>query len=110
MDEKGEKEHILQALESMGLDVYTERFKAEIYHLTTLFEQGQTLTETLRTVNDLSLRSQLKPVLYLVTLHALLIALNRLQAITTEQLHDFEDFLCAATRCCPGQRIVLDSE
>lgn len=93
MDDHMNKEQILRALEHLGMDVQTERFKTEVYHLTTLFEQGQTVTETLRTVNDPSLRNQLRPVLYYVTLRALVLALAKLQVITLEQASDLVGFV-----------------
>ncbi|MGH2507287.1 MAG: hypothetical protein ACRDHZ_07755 [Ktedonobacteraceae bacterium] len=92
-----DKEQILRALENLGMDVQTERFKTEIYHLTTLFEQGQTVTEVLHTVSDVHLRTQLKPVLYYVTLRALVLALATLQMITLEQASDFARFLGEST-------------
>jgi hypothetical protein len=93
MDEKMDKEQILHALENLGVDVQTERFKTEIYHLTTLFEQGQTVTEALHTVSNPRLRTQLRPVLYYVTLRALVLALAKLQVITPEQAGDFTGFI-----------------
>lgn len=93
MDEKMDKEQILQALENLGVDVQTERMKTEIYHLTTLFDQGQTVSDTLRTVRDAHLRYQLRPVLYYVTLRALIIALAQWDVLTEEQANDFAAFL-----------------
>ena len=97
MDEKMDKEQISRMLEELGIDVHTERFKTEISYLTTLFEQGQTVAEALQTVNDIGLRHQLKPALYYITLHALVIALARLQVITPEQAGDFAEFLREST-------------
>lgn len=93
MDERMDKEQILRALEDLGLDTHTERFKTEIHHLVTLFSQGQTVADALQTVSDPRLRTRLKPVLYAVTLRALVIALARLDAIIPEQASDLAAFL-----------------
>ncbi len=93
MDEKMKKEQIVRALESLGMDMHGERFNTEIHHLTTLFDQGQTVADALQTVSDPRLRNQLKPILYAVTLRAFMIALAKLDAITPEQASDLTAFL-----------------
>lgn len=87
------KEQILRTLESLGMDVQAERLKTEMYHLTSLFEQGQTVAEALHTVTDPVLRQQLQPVVYYVTLRALMLVLVKLQVITSAQASDFVTFL-----------------
>lgn len=93
MDGQMDKEHILRALESLGIDAHTERFNTEIHHLATLFSQGQTAADALQTVSDPQFRVQLKPALYVVILRALVLALARMDAITSEQTHDLILFL-----------------
>ncbi|HEU5380832.1 MAG TPA: hypothetical protein VFV38_35870 [Ktedonobacteraceae bacterium] len=93
MDKKLDAGQILHALEELGINAHAERFKTEAYYLTTLIEQGKTVAEALATVSDLELRRQIKPVMYYITLRALILALARLQAITSEQARDFEEFL-----------------
>lgn len=93
MDEHKDMEQILHALEKLGLNVGVERFKTEAYHLTTLFEQGKTVTEALNTVSDPRMRAQLKPFLYCATLRSLILVAARLHAITSEQASDLADFL-----------------
>jgi hypothetical protein len=93
MDQQMDKEHVRRALEEMGLDIDAERLQTEAYHLISLFNQGQTITDALYTVTDLDLRRRLKPMLYYITLRALTIALARLQSITLAQADDLNMFV-----------------
>lgn len=93
MDEKIAKEQILRALEHLGIDAHAEHFKTEMYHLITLFEQKKTIAEALETVVESNLLPQLRPALYYVALHSLIIAATRLQAITSEQARELDGFL-----------------
>lgn len=94
MDQTMEKEQIVLALKQLGIDVQTERLKTEMHHLISLFEHQQTIAEALETVAGSNLRQQLRPALYYVVLRSLIMAATRLQAITSEQARDLDDFLC----------------
>lgn len=50
MDESRDDKQIKRTLKALGIDSQTERFRTEVYHLTTLFRQGQTIAQALETV------------------------------------------------------------
>lgn len=93
MDAARDDRQIRQALEALGINSQTERFRTEAYHLNTLFNQGQTITQALETVGDKKLRQELNPFMYCVELTALVAAARELHILSPEQAEDFQAFL-----------------
>lgn len=93
IDASRDDKQIKRALEALGIDSQTERFKTEMYHLSTLFNQGLTMGQALATVDDKQLQQELLPVMYCVELSALVMAARELHILTPEQADDFQAFL-----------------
>ncbi|HEU5375282.1 MAG TPA: DNA-processing protein DprA [Ktedonobacteraceae bacterium] len=84
---------IRQALEAFGINSQTEQFRTEVYHLRTLFNQGQTIAQALETVSNKKLQQELTPFMYCVELSALVTAARKLHMLSSEQAEDFQAFL-----------------
>lgn len=93
IDGPRDDKQVRHALEALGIDSQTERFKTEMHHLSTLFHQGQTMAQALATVNDQQLQQELLPVMYCVELSALVNAARELHVLTPGQAEDFQAFL-----------------
>lgn len=81
-------------MQQIGINPKFERFKTEAYHLTTLITQQKlTVTEALATVQDASLREELRPLIYAVFLSSLVMGVEYMDVITHQQAQDLTAYL-----------------
>jgi hypothetical protein len=88
------KEVIEQMMKQIGIYPEIERFKTEMMYLTHLItEQNMPVSKALNTIQDKTLRDQVRPHIYSAILMAIVQTVQHLHGITQEQANDLLTYL-----------------